>query len=371
MQSGPTERNRPLVLVCASLDAGGAERVIATMANHWAARERRVVLVTLAPATRDRYPLLPQVERIGLDLQRPSLGLFTKVIANLARLWALRRHILGLRPAVVISFVDQMNVSVLAATKWSGVPVVVSERIDPRHHDVPRVWRALRTLLYPGASAVVVQTSAVAAWMTSFVAKERVHTVANPLRALPPPDETPAPGKTILAMGRLHHQKGFDLLLRAFHASGLAATDWRLCILGDGPDRESLRHLASDLGIADRLDLPGIVADPENRMRLGAIFVLSSRYEGFPNALLEALAMGMAVIATDCPSGPAEIVQHGKNGLLIRSGSIDELAAALRELASDEARRQRFGRAALDVRRRYDVNAVMAEWDRLVATALT
>jgi glycosyltransferase involved in cell wall biosynthesis len=207
--------------------------------------------------------------------------------------------------------------------------------------------------------------------MTSFVAPERIHTVANPLRVLPLPDETGSSRKTILAMGRLHNQKGFDLLLRAFHASALAPTGWRLRILGEGPERTSLTRLASDLGISDSVDLPGIVADPENRMHLGAIFVLSSRYEGFPNALLEAMAMGMAVIATDCPSGPAEIVEHGKNGLLVRSGSSEDLAGALRELAGDEARRRHLGRAALAVRQRYDVNAVMSEWERLVAAVLT
>jgi GalNAc-alpha-(1->4)-GalNAc-alpha-(1->3)-diNAcBac-PP-undecaprenol alpha-1,4-N-acetyl-D-galactosaminyltransferase len=371
MNAVSTESQRRLVLVCASLHAGGAERVIATMANHWAAQGRQVLLLTLAQHANDHYSLHPGVQRVGLDLQQPTRGLVAKLRANLTRLRALRRNIRSAQPTAVISFVEQMNVSVLAALMWSGIPVLVSERVDPRHYEVAWAWRALRRLLYSRAQAVVVQTAAVAGWMKTFVAHERVHVVANPVRALPPPTGFEPSRRTILAMGRLHNQKGFDLLLRSFHASGLANEGWHLRILGEGSDRKSLAALASQLGITDSLDMPGVVSDPEKHMHLGAIFVLSSRYEGFPNALLEAMAMGMAVIATDCPSGPAEIVQHERNGLLVPNESVDDLARALRELADDEKRRGEFGRAALEVRRRYDADMIMRAWDRLVASAQT
>jgi glycosyltransferase involved in cell wall biosynthesis len=365
------ESQRRLVLVCSSLHAGGAERVIATMANHWAANGRPVLLLTLAPQASDHYALHPQVQRVGLDLQQPTRGLAAKLLANVTRLLALRRTIRAAHPAAVISFVEQMNVSVLAALIWTGIPVLVSERIDPRHHEVAWAWRASRKVLYSRAHAVVVQTAAVAAWMKTFVAQERIHVVANPLRPLPPPTGFEPSRRTILAMGRLHNQKGFDLLLRSFQASGLADVGWRLRILGDGSDRESLAVLAAELGITPSLDMLGVVADPEKEMHLGAIFVLSSRYEGFPNALLEAMAMGMAVIATDCPSGPAEIVQHERNGLLVANGSVEALARAMRELAGDETRRGAFGRAAIEVRQRYDANTIMRAWDQLVASAQT
>jgi GalNAc-alpha-(1->4)-GalNAc-alpha-(1->3)-diNAcBac-PP-undecaprenol alpha-1,4-N-acetyl-D-galactosaminyltransferase len=361
-------RGQTLVLITSSLSCGGAERVMALLANAWAARGHRVSLITLDDGRSDHYSLDREVERVALDLLWPSRGAFESIRSNLVRLARIRRAVLERTPAVVVSFIEQTNLRVLAALIASHVPVIVSERIDPRRHDPGAAWKRLRRLLYPRAAAVVVQTERVRqGWALEFLAPEHVHVIPNPLRPLPKPRSGESNDRMILAMGRLNTQKGFDLLLKAFARSRLQQAGWRLTILGEGPERTRLEQLARELEVSNSVALPGVVHEPENYMRMGGIFVMSSRYEGFPNALLEAMGMGMAVVSFDCESGPSELIRHGVNGLLVPSEHIDSLSHALVDLATNPECRQSLGLAAMEVRHRYAVEAVLPHWEALIA----
>jgi len=137
-------------------------------------------------------------------------------------------------------------------------------------------------------------------------------------------------------------------------------------ILGEGPDRAKLEGMVRELGLEGRMELPGWVADPERVLGESAVFVLSSWYEGFPNALLEAMAAGCAVVATDCPSGPGEIVRPGVDGFLVPVGEVEALARALDELMGDEGLRRRLGEQARKVRERFGLEQVMGLWEDLL-----
>lgn len=338
------------------------------LANAWAARGHRISLFTFDDGCLDHYSLDPRVERIAMNLLWPSRGAFESIRSNVVRLARIRRAVLRRRPIAVVSFIEQTNLRVLAALTASRVPVIVSERIDPRRHDPGATWKRLRRLLYPRAAAVVVQTEKVRdEWALKFLPTERVHVIPNPLRSLPKPRLGDCDHNSILAMGRLDPQKGFDLLLRAFARSQLAKAGWCLTILGEGPERLPLEQLARELELNGSVGLPGVVRDPESHMRRGAIFALSSRYEGFPNALLEAMGMGMAVVSYDCESGPSELIRHNANGLLLPPENIDALSQALVDLAVDPARRHRLGTAALEVRHRYAIDTVLEQWEVLIA----
>lgn len=364
----PPQAGGALVLFVSSLSAGGAERVMSVLANGWVARGHRVSLFTLDDGCLDHYSVDPSVERVALSMLWPSRNVYESIRSNIIRVTRIRRAVLQRRPAVVVSFIEQTNLRVLAALVGSRIPVIVSERIDPRHHHPGEIWKRLRRLLYPQAAAVVVQTERVRdEWALEFLRPERVHVIPNPLRPLPQPRPANSGDNSILAMGRLDPQKGFDLLLRAFARSQLAREGWRLTILGEGPERRLLEQMATELGLNGSVDLPGVVRDPESHMRRGAIFALSSRYEGFPNALLEAMGMGMAVVSYDCESGPSELIRHNANGLLLPPENIDALSQALVDLAVDPARRHLLGTAALEVRHRYATDTVLKQWEVLIA----
>lgn len=361
-----------LTLVVASLESGGAERAVSELANGWTARGRSVTVITLHHARRDFYTLHPAVTRAALDVLRESASPLHAVWHNMRRLSRLRRAIAASHPDCVIAFNDQTNVATLLATVGLGLPVIVMEQTDPRYHDIGTAWSWLRRQMYPRATRVVVQTRSVAEWASGFVDRSCLAVLPNPLprpTGVAPADVRPAidvPETFAVAMGRLVELKGFHTLLEAFAIATTDAADWHLVIMGEGPERQRLEALASTLGIADRVHLPGNVTPPAPVLARAQLFVLSSRYEGFANALVEAMSAGCAVVSFDCPSGPPEIITHGVDGLLVPTGDAQALASAVRALIEQPERRAALGRAARAVDERYALHTVLASWEHLL-----
>jgi GalNAc-alpha-(1->4)-GalNAc-alpha-(1->3)-diNAcBac-PP-undecaprenol alpha-1,4-N-acetyl-D-galactosaminyltransferase len=371
MTDRPTKVSRILFAV-SSLSAGGAERMIVELANAFVARDKPVAVLTFSSAANDHYVLRPEVERIPLNLMWISDSVWHSLISNVRRSRTIRSAVLRFRPDVVVSFVDQTNVRILAALAGTGIPVIVSERIDPRRYPIGRSWDWARRLLYPLARAVVVQSQSVANWAKGRVPARRIHVLPNFVRDLPPaPVRTQQSSDTILAVGRLDRQKGFDLLIRAFASSALAGRGVRLTILGKGTERDALLSLARELEVEHSVSLPGVVEDPENWMARATVFALPSRYEGFPNVLLEAMAMGCAVIAADCDSGPRDIVRNGVDGLLVPVEDVAALADSLGKLFEDASLRDRLSAAAVSVRERYKKEPILRRWELLIGGVLS
>ena len=176
----------------------------------------------------------------------------------------------------------------------------------------------------------------------------------------------PLRGTTVLAAGRLTRQKGFDKLVRAFAQVAPDHPEWRLVICGDGPWRRRLERLIARHGLEHAVSLPGPVEPLATAMDDAALFVLSSRFEGFPLVLIEAMAKGLPVVAFDCPTGPAEIIDDHRDGLLVPRGNVDRLAGGMRELMEDAALRRRLGAAAHGTARGYTIEAVGPLWEALL-----
>jgi GalNAc-alpha-(1->4)-GalNAc-alpha-(1->3)-diNAcBac-PP-undecaprenol alpha-1,4-N-acetyl-D-galactosaminyltransferase len=174
--------------------------------------------------------------------------------------------------------------------------------------------------------------------------------------------------RSLITVGRLAPEKGLDVLLSAFSRVAGAFPDWTLIVLGEGPERARLSELAERLGISDRVSFAGWIREPGDALARADLFVMSSRYEGFPNALLEAMACGLPAIATES-LGAREIITPDIDGVLVPVDSVSELEAALRELMSDDAARRRLSRAARAVSRRFSLEAVVRQWDEILAPA--
>jgi glycosyltransferase involved in cell wall biosynthesis len=366
--SSPSGR---IVVFVSSLAAGGAERVASELVNHWSDAGRDVTLITLDGTSTDFYELRPGARRVALGLMRSASG-GSAVVENLIRARALRRAVGAIHPVAMVSFCDVTNVLALVALLGSGIPVIVSERVDPRSHRIPATWSALRRLLYPLARAVVVQTEPIAAWAREFVRADRVHVIPNFVRLperlrSPACADLPARPPRVVAVGRLTTQKGFDLLLRALARA--ADASWVLEIAGEGPERGALEALASELGIRERVRFLGVVRDVPSLLAAAELFVLSSRYEGFPNVLLEAMAAGTACVSFDCPTGPRELIRDRVNGMLVRNGDVEALASSIVELLRDPAHRARVGAAAADSVRDFSVDGIARRWEALFPSA--
>lgn len=358
-----SSRPRRIVATIGTMGAGGAERVLSLLANGWAARGDRVTLITLDDAP-SFYALHESVERLGLGMTGASRGPLRRVYAVARRASALRAAVAKARPDVCLTFIDRHNVLVLVATRGLGVPVVVSERIHPGHLDPPG-WSMMRQLAYRSADAIVAQTERTAGVLRSWGGPP-VHVIANPVQD-PGPVEGGGGARRFLAAGRLVHQKGFDLLLEAF--ARLVAPGWSLHIHGDGPDRRALEVRARRLGIAERVVFHGATSALAQSMAQADVFVLSSRFEGFPNVLCEAMALGLPCVATRCPTGPEELVQDGVDGLLVPTEDARALSEAMARLAGDAALARRLGQAARGIRERLALPVVLARWDAVFDAA--
>ena len=351
-----------IVLVTGGLDCGGAQRVLSDMANYWAARSWRTTLVTWSgPELRDFYVLHSGVHRVWLHAQaRGAFGL-GRIHASISRILKLRRLLKASRPDAVLSFIDVSNIHTILAAVGLGVRIVVSERTSPGVNlTVTQPWRALRRILYSWADVVVAQTRDAADWLEKNCRVTAV-VIPNSIRALP--GTACERGPLIVAVGRLSSEKGFDLLLRAFAQISADFPQWRLAIVGDGPQRQSLEQLSLELDLAGQAEMIGEVRDVEAWMARAGLFVHPSRREGFPNAVLEAMALGTPVVCADCPSGPSDLIDDGVNGRLVPVDDVDTLARVMAELMARSVLRDRLGREAARVRIQYDVGSIMKTWE--------
>jgi len=363
-----------VTLTIHSLDGGGAERVMASLASRLADRGHEVSLITLDDGLHDRYPVHSAVRRLPLNTVSADSGWFWRLLGRGTRLFRLRRAIRQSSPDVVLSFCDAMNVLTLLATWGMRLPVVVSERSDPAAQMLPRFKGWLRPRLYRRAAAVIVLTRAAAGTVAPWCrqpprvipsAVDPPPAIESASRAAPESAPESAFGSVteprrfrLLAVGRLAPEKGFDRLIDAFSLIAARQPAWDLEIHGEGGQRELLETRIAERGLTDRIRLVGWTQPILPALQAADLFVLSSLYEGFPSALLEAMAAGLACVATDCPSGPREIIRAGVDGVLVPPDGPAELAAGLERLMSDAAERRRLGDAARGVVERFSWDAM-------------
>jgi glycosyltransferase involved in cell wall biosynthesis len=357
--------------VISALVLGGAEGVMTILAHEWARMGRAVTLINFAaPGEAAFYALDPAVREVRLALRRQSPNQVAGIVANLRRIVRLRRAIRQSQPDLVISFIDRTNILTLAATIGSSVPVIVAEHTDPRHGSTGRVWSALRTLLYRRAAAVLLLTrGALEAFPPAI--RRRTVVIPNPAgRELEGRAPATLTQPTIVAIGRLSPEKGYDRLLRAFARIAVERPEWRVVIWGEGTERQPLEALRAELGLTDRVALPGLTRQPLDELSEASILALPSRREGFPMVAVEALACGVPVVAFDCLSGPRELIQDGVNGRLIPADDVDGLAAALAALMDDPAERRRLGANGPQIVARFSLERVLGSWEDLFASVL-
>lgn len=368
-----------ILIAIASLGGGGAERTAVNLAAYWTAQGREVRLVTLASEDLDCYAVPAGVSRAALGLAHGGGAPWRRLTANVQAVAAYRREIAGFRPDVVVGLITQVNVLIALASLGLSCATVGSERISPGHWAIPRAWSFLRRHGYGLLDVVTAQTEGAAAWIRTHTRARRTEVIPNAV-ALPlargdgpalDPAAVCAPGeKVLLGVGRLTEQKRFDLLIETFAELAPARPDWRLVVLGEGPDRGRLEALTRTLGVADRVRLPGRADNVADWYARASAFALCSDFEGFPNVLAEALAHGVPAVATDCPDGPRDIVRDGVDGFLVPPRDGAALAARLAALMDDEGLRRRMAQAGPDVLARFAPERVMGRWDATIERAL-
>lgn len=362
-----------VALVISTLSMGGAQRALTTLANGWRRRGRPVAVIVLgSPEPTPFFPLSEDVRVLGLDAGEASGGTLDALRKNAHRLWRLRAALRAIAPDAVVSFMDQTNVVAILASRGLPAAVVVAERTDPDHRRLPAVWEALRAVTYPYADAIVVQTEAVRRRVAERWGAPMA-VIPNPVEAPPaavrPARAPSAAAGAIVSAGRLEPAKGFDVLLDAFARIAPRHPGWSLAIWGEGPERAALEERRDRLGLAGRAEFRGAYRNPAEAFADADLFVLASRREGFPNALCEAMAWGLPVVATDCASGPAEIVTAGLDGVLVPPEDPAALARSMEALVARPERRAELAVRARDIADRLSLGQVLERWNETLAAA--
>ena len=357
-----------VTLIIYALGGGGAERVMSILANYWANHDWDVTLIMLVGPTKPSfYSLDPRIKVQSLGLDQESASLLSGINNTWQRVRVLRREILASQPDVTISFMNSVNVYNILACWNLNIPTIVSEHTYPGANDANKIWQFLMKKFYRYADLVTVLTQNAVPFYPVEAGYQTIM-MPNPITTPEPMIgiEQLLPTFSLISVGRLDPRKGFDLLFRAFHQIRDRHPDWQLTILGEGEIRSELEALRSELNLEDCVHLPGAVKNVSEYLYQADLFVMSSRVEGFPMALCEAMACGLPTIATDCLSGPSDIIDHGVNGLLVPSQDVDALAAGLDALMSDPDQRQQLAQNAPQILDRFGLEQVMVLWSKAI-----
>jgi GalNAc-alpha-(1->4)-GalNAc-alpha-(1->3)-diNAcBac-PP-undecaprenol alpha-1,4-N-acetyl-D-galactosaminyltransferase len=367
----PTEQHNTdfpqrVMLMIHSMRGGGSERQMSYIANEVATRSE-TSLVTLDESGNDAYALDARIQRIGLNMASKHGGFFRGLVANVQRIRRIRRCIQNWKPNVVLSFCDSTNVLTLIACP-SSIPVIISERSDPRHQRLSPIWERLRTRYYPKCSACVSQTDDVG----KYLSDQRLVT-ANQLKVIPSAIHIPDLNidslqnrrdelrpKTLIYVGRLAAEKRVDRLLQAWSELRELHSTWQLRLVGDGPERDSLQRLAADLGIESSVQWSLWSDDVWSLLRGAHAYCLVSQYEGFPQSMLEAMGAGLPVAVLDCSPAIRQTITDQVNGLVISSP--EDIGNILRHLLADSSLQESLGRHAFMRAKDFEWSAIAPQW---------
>jgi len=351
-------------IVCGSLSRGGAERVTIHLAEYLNKNGVNTDIITV-----DKVPkeYTTSARRIMLNSNELNTNLLLNSIMRIIKLpleiHRLRAHIKKYGYELILIMGVTNTIVAIPATRFLKVKTVISERNSPEHFDGKWITKILSRWLMKYGDGFVFQTEE-----AMMFHSKRVHNkgtvIFNPLFIKDYPERSPEKKeKCVVTAGRLAEQKNHKLLLQAFSTIKPLFPEYRLLIYGDGPLKSALLEYSESLGISDVVDFPGNVEDLHSRIVNASCFVLSSDYEGMPNALIEAMALGIPCISTDCPcGGPKCLIENWKNGVLVPVGDSINLADAMIKVLSDAKLQEELSSNAYEIRRTLDAERIGKQW---------
>jgi len=360
-----------IVIVVSAMNMGGAQRVASILCNHWSQCGYGVTLI--ATFTKEKINHFRLNEDVSLKYLSNNPFIPSNNACNV--IWKfiqLRKLIKVTNPSIVISFLTRVNVATALSTFGINSSLIICERTWPPFASLDNRFFWMYRLLFKGVDKIIVQTDKSKTWLSQNFPDKDVDVIPNPIayplpvygRSVSPNSVILQNKKVILASGRLHKFKQFDLLIKAFSNIKDKHPDWHLVILGDGEERDDLNQLVCNLEMVDSVYFPGKVGNMSEWYERANIFVLSSVVEGFPNVLLEAMAYGLPCISFDCDTGPRDMIQDGINGILVSPNEKElGLSKAINKFISDEEFRRSIANNSILLRDKYSVGNIIQKWN--------
>lgn len=352
---------KKIALFISSLQKGGSERVMVNLAEYLHRNNCEVILVTQYKQDVE-YEINQNIKRVYSEpdsskLQGGRIHNFVVRFRTLRDIWK------EYKPDLVLSFLGKNNLMAIATTSFLPVKVVASVRGEPTMEYDSTLMRTLAKFVFRFADGVILQTEQAKRFFPQAVRKKSV-IMSNPLnpeflnrRYMGDKEDV------IVAVGRLDENKNQAMLIHAFSRIAAEFPKVNLVIYGDGNYRQKLEELIVEKGLSDRITLAGVITDVVGHIQKARIYALTSNTEGMPNSLMEAMALGLAVVSTDCPcGGPATLIEDGKNGILVPVGNAYALADAFRRILTDQEFEKNLGDNAYDITRKLNPERVNREW---------
>ncbi len=344
-----------LIVSCGTLCAGGAERVLSVLSPSFAERYDKVIYLTWIDKP-DFYDIDKRVERICVEKECGSHSLLKKI------LW-FRSWVLKQKPSTLLSFLEPFNMMICSVLWNTNIPLIVANRTDPRFA-CPSVWkRLLRWISYKRADGILFQTETSRNYFSNYIRRDS-SVIYNPVflpsnyigKAL-----SASKSNTIVTVGRLEEVKNQKMIIDAFKLFREVRSDYQLVIYGDGYLGKYLQDYIVSLDLESSVKLPGAVKDVWDRISAARCFVMTSHFEGMPNALIEAMCLGLPSISTPV-AGASDLIEDGKNGLLVGRNEIDKLAMMFEQITSDEKYAHYLGNNATKLYDKLRLDVISQEW---------
>lgn len=360
---------KKLFFVINNLYSGGAERVVSTLANEFNRQGFNVFIICLNQAEVG-YHISPEITRIDLLKKRAGQNILNRLkYASLIYL-RLFRLLIKEKPICVVSFMTTSNLWTGLACNIIKIPYIVSERTTPDHtiNSFNYFFRKLTFLIYKKSRTVVIPAKGIEDCLKknkTFKRLDNTRIICNPINVFQSPSNISVYNrKFILGVGRLSYIKGFDQLIEAY--SKIGKDDVDLIIVGDGNEHGNLMIQIEKLGLQNRVKLIGTKDNLQDYYSQAEIFVLPSRNEGSPNALIEAMSFGCACIAMDCEFGPSELIENEKNGMLVEADNIVKLTSTIQNLLANAELRERIAKKAQLIHQTNSLEDVFLKWKDLI-----
>lgn len=348
-----------ILFTIGTLGGGGAERNVSLLANAFVEDGNEVGILTIW-GDEVAFQLDSRIKYMTLNVCN------YRYIHFFQRIYKIRQQIKEYNPDLIISFLADVNACVLLRTRFLNCKVIISERSDPYIEPTIQFFRILRKVTYCFADGYVFQTPDAREYFKSTIRNKKSVIIPNPVKSdLPIHKDNDS--HVIVTASRLELAKNIPMLISSFEIVLKQIPDCQLHIYGNGSLKSEIQHAIDEKGLKGKVHLLGFCTDVCEKIDKAEIFVLSSNYEGMSNAMLEALAMGMPVVVTDCPIGGARMmINNGENGILVPVDDAEAMAKALVGLLKDSMKREKIGKKALEIRINNSVNETIDKWKKFI-----
>ena len=355
---------KKIFLIISSIEKGGTQKNIIDLFNHWGKKGHDIKIITfdknvgcLDPAVKKNF--------INLNLKKNSNNFFQSVFNNFKRIYKLRKVFKNNQYNYIFSFISTTNILTIIANIGLKNKLIICERNDVEFQNIPKLWRILRKIFYRFTDVITANSLKSCRFLEKFISKKKIFFIPNHI-FLKKKRNNIKKKKIILAIGRLHYQKGFDILIESFYLSKLYLKGWSLVILGEGPERKKLERKVKQLKINNKVFFKGFV-NPKNWYKRSQFFILSSRFEGTPNVLLEAISMGLPTIITNNCSGALYYVKDKISTLVVKSENVNELSKTINKLACNKILQRKIIFESLKkIKTLADSKKIFNKWDLIL-----